>query len=121
GMTLDYYDLSIIETVPRVYEEIANSFHRVYGVDLQELPLVLRFGSWVGGDRDGNPHVTASCTRESLRRAREVILSAYLARLRTALRRLSASAHQVTVSRSMAGKLEEYDRTLPELKGQIAG
>src|SRR5438067_10142492 len=60
-MGLDYYRVSLLEGVPRVYKEIAESFQRVYGDAQQQspdVPLVLRFGSWIGGDRDGNPHVT---------------------------------------------------------------
>jgi phosphoenolpyruvate carboxylase len=58
-MGLDVYPMSIFESLPRVYEEIADSFREVYGValDVRELPEVIAFGSWIGGDRDGNQPV----------------------------------------------------------------
>ena len=57
---LSYYGMTLFDTVPRIYAEIAESFNAVYGsaINLADLPIVLTFGSWIGGDRDGNPHVT---------------------------------------------------------------
>src|SRR5262249_37772111 len=71
-MGLDVYPMSIFESLPRVYEEIADSFREVYGTtaDARELPEMIKFGSWIGGDRDGNPFVTPDSTREALERAR---------------------------------------------------
>src|SRR5438874_6251153 len=53
-MGLDYYPACLIRTLPEVYEEMADAFRDVYGADLRtgELPRVVRFGSWIGGDRD---------------------------------------------------------------------
>src|SRR5919205_1074250 len=68
-MGLDYYPSVLFETLPGLYDELADDFHEAYGVDLpaNALPRVLRFGSWIGGDRDGNPLVTPECTRDALR------------------------------------------------------
>ncbi|HVG20042.1 MAG TPA: phosphoenolpyruvate carboxylase, partial [Blastocatellia bacterium] len=54
-MGLDYYPGSLIPTLPGLYEEIAEAFRFAYGCDLseRELPTVVMFGSWIGGDRDG--------------------------------------------------------------------
>ena len=58
----------------------------VYEIDLQdcEVPDLLFFGSWIGGDRDGNPFVTPGSTREALQRARNVIIGHYIAELERA-------------------------------------
>jgi phosphoenolpyruvate carboxylase len=81
-MALDYYEASIFETVPVLYTEIANALDAEYPAPhvttTSELPIVVRFGSWIGGDRDGNPFVTASTTAESLSMSRELLLEYYL-------------------------------------------
>ena len=59
-MGLDYYDVSIFATLPELYREIAEALRTSFGLEIETLllPQVLRFGSWIGGDRDGNPFVT---------------------------------------------------------------
>jgi phosphoenolpyruvate carboxylase len=63
-MGLDYYPSVLFETVPQLYDELASDFREAFGGDLtaRDLPRLLRFGSWIGGDRDGNPNVTPECT-----------------------------------------------------------
>jgi phosphoenolpyruvate carboxylase len=52
---------------------------RRMGLELEahELPQVLAFGSWIGGDRDGNPFVTPEVTRNAIQLAREHLLHFY--------------------------------------------
>ena len=82
-MGLDYYDVSIFETLPSLYREIAEALRAAYGVEMEalELPQVLSFGSWIGGDRDGNPFVTPEVTRDAIRLARGHLLLYYQRRL----------------------------------------
>jgi phosphoenolpyruvate carboxylase len=114
-MGLDYYPASLIPTVPEVYEEMADVFRETYGreVEAAELPRVVRFGSWIGGDRDGNPFVTPGCTRDALRMARETILDFYLAAVDELHERLSASTKQARAAAELLSALEEYERGLP--------
>ncbi len=115
-MGLDVYPMSIFESLPRVYEEIADSFREVYGVTLnaRELPELVQFGSWIGGDRDGNPFVTPESTREALERARNAILDHYLEELGNVSRRLSSSSREVQFSRKLRDRLDEYTKKLGE-------
>ncbi len=115
-MGLDVYPMSIFESLPRIYEEIANSFREVYGVtlDARELPELIKFGSWIGGDRDGNPFVTPESTREALERARNTILDHYMDELGHISRRLSSSSREVKFSRKLRHRLEEYSKALGE-------
>src|SRR6516164_9271887 len=50
---LSYYAMTLFETVPKIYAEMAADFREVYGaeLDIVSLPVCLRFGSWIGGDR----------------------------------------------------------------------
>jgi phosphoenolpyruvate carboxylase len=108
---LSYFPLALFDTVPKVYEEIVDSFASVYGVEIgrREMPICLRFGSWIGGDRDGNPFVTASCTREAHALARETVIDEYLSEVRQLARRLTLSTHQTTTSDSARDLLREYE------------
>ena len=71
-MGLDYYDVSIFETLWPLYREISEALLAAYDLKIEphELPQVLRFGSWIGGDRDGNPFVTPDVTRDAIQLAR---------------------------------------------------
>src|SRR5450755_669701 len=56
-MGLDYYEVSIFETLPNLYQEVAGALASEYSLEVEvaDLPIMLGFGSWIGGDRDGNP------------------------------------------------------------------
>jgi phosphoenolpyruvate carboxylase len=118
-MGLDYYPSVLFETLPALYDELAGNFRETYGEELPAnvLPRVLRFGSWIGGDRDGNPLVTPECTRDALRIARETILGYYIERVNDLIWQLSPSTHQVPVSTQLEAALSSYAATIsaPEL------
>ena len=57
-----------------------------------ELPNIVRFGTWVGGDMDGNPDVHAKTIRETLARQQQVIINAYFGECQNLAQLLSQSA-----------------------------
>jgi phosphoenolpyruvate carboxylase len=109
-MGLDHYPMSLFAALPGVYEELADSFRQVYDfpVDDRDLPQVLSFGSWIGGDRDGNPFVTPDSTREALQRARNTIIAHYIEELERGTDQLSASSRQISVSDAVRQRLADY-------------
>jgi phosphoenolpyruvate carboxylase len=109
-MGLDYYPTVLFDTLPTVYESLADDFREAYGSELtaRELPLLVRFGSWIGGDRDGNPSVTPESTRSALQIARQLILDYYLERIEDLIWRLTPSTLQVSVSPELNEALERY-------------
>jgi phosphoenolpyruvate carboxylase len=109
-MGLDYYDASIYATLPGLYAEVAAAFEAEYGVclNLSEMPVLLSFGSWIGGDRDGNPFVTPQVTREALQMAREHLLTHYQRELGLILDLLTSSAQQVGISGALEQRLQGY-------------
>ncbi|HVF28163.1 MAG TPA: phosphoenolpyruvate carboxylase, partial [Pyrinomonadaceae bacterium] len=117
-MGLDYYPTVLIATLPEIYEEIADAFRETYDCDLQarDLPLVLRFGSWIGGDRDGNPFVTPDSTREALQMAREVILDYYVRATEDLHWRLSPSSRQTEISLALVAALDVYAAKSPSVE-----
>ena len=76
-----FYLVEILyRVVPAFYEEIAQALEKVYGARAgTRLPAILHFGSWAGGDMDGNPDVHAKTIRETLTRHHQVILQRYVA------------------------------------------
>ena len=113
-MGLDYYPSVLFETLPGLYDELADDFREAYGEELpaNALPRVLRFGSWIGGDRDGNPLVTPECTRDALQIARETILGYYVERVNDLIWQLSPSTYQVPVSTELQAALNSYAATV---------
>ncbi|SPE17529.1 phosphoenolpyruvate carboxylase [Candidatus Sulfotelmatomonas gaucii] len=122
-MGLDYYDVSIFDTLPELYREISAALRAAYGIELEalELPLVLRFGSWIGGDRDGNPFVTPEVTRVALHLARGHLLLYYQRRLDLIIDLLTTSAQQRTVSEALLERLRAYVAQVHTPESQVFG
>ena len=115
SLGLDYYRTVLIDTLPRVYELVAIAFEAAYGEKLTtdaETPLLIRFGSWIGGDRDGNPYVTPEVTRAALDMARRTILRHYLRTLEDLVERMSTSSLQARVADELAERVRHYDEVL---------
>ena len=122
-MGLDYYDVSIFATVPTLYREIAESLRSAYSLELEphDLPLVVHFGSWIGGDRDGNPFVTPDVTRDTIRLARGHLLLYYQHRLDHIIELLTTSAQQRTVSDALLDRLNSYIALVHTPESQVFG
>jgi phosphoenolpyruvate carboxylase len=113
-MGLDHYPESLITPLGKLYQDISDAFREVYGVDFPpaDLPTVVRFGSWIGGDRDGNPYVTADTTSEALQKAREIILGNYLGSVEELRRLLTPSLSRVAVTPQLADAVAHYHAAL---------
>jgi phosphoenolpyruvate carboxylase len=109
-MGLDHYPMSIFWALPRIYVEMAEAFRDVYGRPLknEDVPQVISFGSWIGGDRDGNPFVIPEATGDALQRARNAIIGHYIERVEFAGEQLSSSSHQVSIAQPLQARLAEY-------------
>jgi phosphoenolpyruvate carboxylase len=116
-MGLRYFRLSIFDALPKIYAEVAASFREVYGTDLDEseLPNLIQFGSWIGGDRDGNPLVKPRSIRDALEYARGLILREYMNEIDALSDRLSSSKRQTGISPEMLARLAHYERTIPDV------
>ena len=122
-MGLDYYDVSIFATLPGLYREIAEALKAAYGVEMEahRLPQVLVFGSWIGGDRDGNPFVTPEVTRDAVHLARGHLLLFYQRQLDEITDLLTTSAQQIGVSDELRARLEAYVAEVHTPEAQIFG
>jgi phosphoenolpyruvate carboxylase len=122
-MGLDYYDVSIFATLPGLYREIAEALRASYGLEIEahELPQVLRFGSWIGGDRDGNPFVTPEVTRDAIQLARGHLLLYYQRRMNNIMDLLTTSAQQRPVSKELQKRLQAYVAQVHTPEAQVFG
>src|ERR1700723_627067 len=113
-MGLRYFRLSLFEALTKIYSEVAESFRDVYGVDLDvnTLPNLVHLGSWIGGDRDGNPLVKPDCIRDALEMARTLILREYLNDVESVSDHLSSSRRQTPVSKELLSRLQHYERSI---------
>jgi phosphoenolpyruvate carboxylase len=119
-MALDYYESSIFDTLPEFYSEVASALATEYNIEpaLAELPQLISFGSWIGGDRDGNPLVTPEVTRQALTIARDLLYTHYRRRLQNLFDQLASSTRIVAVSPELTQLLESYLQQLRSA-GQI--
>lgn len=88
---LYFFEENLFDVVPALYGRIEAAFARQFPGEALELPVVFGFGSWIGGDRDGNPFVTSGVTRNTLWRLRLAALKRYRTRLNDLARQLSIS------------------------------
>ena len=115
-MGLDYFPMVLFETIPRLYAELEESIEQVYGAQAgkTKLPELLSFGSWIGGDRDGNPYVTADCTRDALGMAQHLLIDYYIAGVTRLVSQLSMSLRRIGASEALARRVREYETKLGE-------
>jgi phosphoenolpyruvate carboxylase len=101
--------------VPRFYEEIAAALKSLYGVDVSGIdpPVVLSFGTWVGGDMEGAPDVNAKTIRETLARQQQVIVNEYFTDCQELSQLLSQSASRVSITQALRRRIDEYTTLLP--------
>ena len=113
-MGLRYFRLSLFDALSKIYAEVVESFRDIYAIDLDEItvPNLVHFGSWIGGDRDGNPLVKPDCIRDALEMARGLILREYLSDIESLSDRLSSSLRQTGVSKELLSRLKHYERTV---------
>jgi phosphoenolpyruvate carboxylase len=109
---LYYLPTTLWRAIPKVVEGLETALERVYG-KRPRLKSPVRFRSWIGGDRDGNPFVTPEVTRFAARYAREVAKEKVLEELGALVRDLSLSEAKVPVPREVRAGGEGVDRRAP--------
>ncbi len=134
-MALDYYEASLFDTLPVLYAEVASALAAEFPENpplepvppntdeptepdepamlpplpsLSGLPQLVSFGSWIGGDRDGNPFVDAETTEDALLMARQLLFSHYRSRLQVLFDQLGSSTQQVPVTAEVETLIDRY-------------
>lgn len=130
---LTFYDYTFLREMPRFYAQLEDHLRKTDpSWTTTELPSFLRMGSWIGGDRDGNPFVTAPVLRQAMRMQSTRALQFYLDELHTLGSELSLSTRVIDVSeplRQLAErspdpsphrKMEPYRRAISGIYARVA-
>ena len=90
---LYFFNENLFDVVPQMFAKVESALAKQFPEEPFEVPLFFQFGSWIGGDRDGNPYVTSEVTRRTLWETRLASLRRYRARLLDLVRNLSIEDH----------------------------
>jgi phosphoenolpyruvate carboxylase len=114
---LSFYDYTFLGEVPRLICALEDRLN-VGEAEASEIASFLRMGSWIGGDRDGNPFVTADVMRGTLRLQSSRVLQYYLEQLHVLGSELSLSAHLADVSEELRTLAQRSPDTSPHRSGE---
>ncbi len=112
---LFYFHASLFEAIPMVYRYFERASRKVYGRKQIEIPSLLKFGSWIGGDRDGNPFVTPDVTRNAIRLHMQEALQEYHRRIINLRSVLSHDLDFITPDQAFTESLERDEKELGKL------
>ena len=115
---LYYFRECLFASVPETYRYLDNAIQRTYGTNTDapeiKVPSFIRFGSWIGGDRDGNPFVKPETTATAVRlQSREVLLE-YYGRIKALQKILTLSTDFVQPSEGLLASLARDEADMPE-------
>ena len=102
-----YFKESLFDAVPVVYRNLEERIRDHYPTANITVPSFLKFGSWIGGDRDGNPNVTPETTELALRLQSRTTLQEYIKRLNVVFTHLTHSDQFTTPSREFSESLSQ--------------
>ncbi|MBX3011802.1 MAG: phosphoenolpyruvate carboxylase [Caldilineaceae bacterium] len=108
---LYYYETTLFQLVPQIYQELERALAQAYPGETFTVPAFLRYGSWIGGDRDGNPFVTVEVTEEALREQKETVLKQYNIETDALYHHLSSAQTRVGFDQTLLDSIE-HDFTL---------
>jgi phosphoenolpyruvate carboxylase len=115
-----YFITSVIMDVAiDIYDDLEASLNTHYpGHDWSNPPAVLRYGSWIGGDRDGNPNVTSDVTLETLATLRRAARQVYLDEIEILREHYTQSIDEVGVSEKLLAALTD-EKAIARYPGEV--
>ena len=114
---LYYFRESLFNAIPNTYRDMEKAVGRVYKneADQIKVPSFMRFGSWIGGDRDGNPFVKPQTTVKALRMQAQAVLEEYHKRLMILSKVLTLSSQFCQPSEAFINSLHADEKAIPEV------
>ena len=111
---LYYFNQILFDTLPDIFWELEMQLQDQISEKDWQVPNFIRFGSWIGGDRDGNPNVTPEITWTTLEMQQELILKKYEASVIELMRRFSQSAERQPIEQVFIAKVESEEKAYLE-------
>jgi phosphoenolpyruvate carboxylase len=115
---LYFFEATLFALVPRLYDAMTRALATAYPEATFRVPTFLRFGSWIGGDRDGNPFVTPAVTEAALREHKALVLRLYRGVL-DGLRGHFSMGPRVGLTDALRERLDGYRACFPDLAARL--
>ena len=116
---LYYFRTSLFKAIPQIYSDLEKAISRTYkdNPDTKKIivPSFIRFGSWIGGDRDGNPFVTSDVTCQAVYMHAETVITEYIERTKDLSKYLTHSIQHVDLSKDFLDSLSIDDELSKEV------
>jgi len=106
---LYYFDQTLFDTLPNIFQELEVQLQEQVSDREWDIPNFIRFGSWIGGDRDGNPNVTPEITWKTLEMQRELILNKYITSINELSRRFSQSTERTLIDQQFIDNMKKSE------------
>lgn len=116
---LYFFEATLFKLIPKIYDELARGLAQVYPEVALRIPPFLRYGSWIGGDRDGNPFVTLDVTEQALRAMKETVLKQYNVAVDDLYQQLIPAVTRVTVSAELMESIAADFKLVPENEVEV--
>src|SRR5690625_2965357 len=107
---LYYFDQTLFDTLPDIFQELEVQLQEQISDREWDVPNFIRFGSWIGGDRDGNPNVTPEITWKTLEMQRELILEKYITSINELMRRFSQSTERTIIDQQFIENMKKEEK-----------
>lgn len=115
---LFYFSQTLFDVTPLLYDDLRIALAECYPGEAFDVPCFLQYGSWVGGDRDGNPTITLDHTSEILRLQKDLALAKYIPAIRRLSDRLSQSRLYVGISGELEQSIKEDAEQMPDVAAE---
>lgn len=115
-----YFAATLWNVVPQTYNDLRNALSSAYPQHHFEVPRFLSFGTWIGGDRDGHPFVTADVTKKTFARLRRAALEGHLEECRKLHSQFVMSDQQVSSDQPLRNKIQECSKLWADLQERLA-
>ncbi|MDP1850192.1 MAG: phosphoenolpyruvate carboxylase [Solirubrobacteraceae bacterium] len=112
---LIYFSSTLTDVVPEVYRDLEATIRETFPDSDLPVPPLLSFGSWIGGDRDGNPNVTPQMTASALALMKSACLSHHEAAIRALGSRITFSARVAGEPQPLRALLEGLEERFPDV------
>ncbi|HEV2776401.1 MAG TPA: phosphoenolpyruvate carboxylase [Solirubrobacteraceae bacterium] len=118
---LIYFSSTLADVVPEVYRDLEAAIRETYpDSEVPPIPPLLSFGSWIGGDRDGNPNVTPQMTASALALMKDSCLRGHEAAIRALASRITLSARVAGEPEPLRVLLDGLEQRFPDMAALVA-